>query len=329
MTRPGGARYDHYELLEHLADGAQAEVHRAKDLVSGEEVVLKFPHARTLDHPALAARWRREAAMTAVFSHPNIQCRWEPGERHSEPYLVLEYAAGGTLQDWVGLDGHQLPVGQAVVWGRQLGLALGYLHQQGIVHRDIKPGNILLTDDLTIKLGDFGAAMRTTARRPAWSLISTATEGTPDYVSPEQVAGGTGDARSDIYGWGTVMYELLVGRVPFTGEDPLTAMSVRLTQEPTPIRELRPEVPAPLEAVVMTAMRRFPEHRYPDIGAVLADLDRLDELDPSAFDLSPEPPYRATPGAGEFVALMRFATFVAVSFIGVAASIIMLSVALR
>jgi eukaryotic-like serine/threonine-protein kinase len=329
MTRPPGARVDHYELVERLADGAEAEVHRAKDLLSGDEVVLKFPHQKTLDHPALAARWRREGALTERLSHPNVQCRRDPRERHREPYLVLEYAGGGTLVDWIGLDGEPLPVSQAVAWGRQLAVALAYLHGRGIIHRDLKPANILLTDDLTVKLADFGAAARLESRWPAWALISTATEGTAEYLSPEQVAGEPGDVRVDVYGWGTVMYEMLTGRVPFTGADQAAAMSARLTGSPTPIRDLRPDVPPALEAVVMTAIRRFPEHRFPDVASMLDALDHLDALDPDEFDLSAEPPYKAKPMAGEIGAIMRFAGMVAVSFVGIAGAIILLSAALH
>src|ERR1700681_3707263 len=113
MHRPGATRVDHYELLEHLADGAQAEVHRAKDLRSGVEVVIKFPHARVLDNPVLAARWRRQAHMTQAPVHPNIQSRLDVGQRHQEPYIVFEYAVGGSLDGWISAQS-PLPVTQVV-----------------------------------------------------------------------------------------------------------------------------------------------------------------------------------------------------------------------
>jgi eukaryotic-like serine/threonine-protein kinase len=327
MTRPPGARVDHYKLVEHLADGAQAEVHHARDLKTGEDVVIKFPHSAVLDQPALVGRWRRESALTESLSHPNIQCRCDVGEHHGEPYQVLEYASGGSLGAWVGAE--PLPVGQVVEWGRQLAQALAFLHHLGIVHRDVKPANLLVTDDLTIKLADFGAAVVVGKRHRSWLPFPPVIEGTAEYLSPEQAAGQEGDARSDIYSWGVMMYELLSGRVPFTGPDRMTAIAARLTQSASPLRSLRPEVPPGLEAIIMTAMRRFPERRYPDAHALLADLDRVDDLDPADFDLGPDPPYAAGPHQTEWIALARFSGVVAAGFLVVVAGILLLTITFR
>jgi serine/threonine protein kinase len=327
MTRSAGSRIDHYELLEHLADGAQAEVHRAKDLATGQDVVLKFPHPRTLDHPVLAGRWRREMALTERLSHPNVQCRLDAGERHREPYFVLEYACGGSLRSWVGPE--PLPISQVVAWGRQLAEALAFLHQRGIVHRDVKPENLLIDDELDLKLADFGASVPMARPRLTWLRLPAVIEGTPEYVSPEQVAGDHGDARSDVYSWGIVMYELLTGRVPFGGGDPASTMSARLTETAVPLACLRPDVPPGLETVIATATRRLPEGRYADGAALLADLDRMDELAPVDRDLGPEPPYAAGARPSEGWALLRFAGAVAMAFVGTAAAIVLLSVALR
>jgi serine/threonine-protein kinase len=335
VPRPAGLRVDHYELIEHLADGAQAEVHRAKDVRSGQEVVVKFPHPRVLEQPVLAARWRREAHLTEALAHPNLQCRLDVGERHSEPYVALEYAAGGSLDGWVPTDpaisgsGTSLPVGQAVVWGRQLALALAYLHHLGIVHRDLKPGNILVTDDLELKLADFGAATTVARRRRRLWQLPVPPEGTPEYLSPEQVTGQPGDERSDIYGWGVVMYELLAGHVPITGPDRFTAMAAHLHADPPPLEDERPDVPPALGGVVRTALRRRPEQRYQSALALVDDLDHLDELDPAAFDHSPDPPIRGVVGGNEGMALLRLALLVAVGFLGVVAVAVGLSVALR
>ena len=328
MTRPTGTQVDHYELLEHLADGAQAEVHRAKDLRSGHEVVIRFPQARVLEDPVLAGRWRREAHLTEALCHPYLQCRLDVGERHHEPYIVLEYAGGGGLDGWVGAQGAPLPVGQAVEWGRQLAQALAYLHHLGIIHRDVKPANILVTDDLELKLGDFGAATMTPRRRRWWHLPAPP-EGTPEYLSPEQVTGHPGDERSDIYGWGVVMYELLTGLVPHTGPDRFAAMAAHLDHDPVRLRDLRGGVPPGLEAVVLTALRRQPEHRYPSALALLDDLDNLDRLNPADYDLSPEPATVGAIGGSEGPALLRLALLVAGGFIAMVALVILLSVTLR
>jgi serine/threonine protein kinase len=327
MTRPAGTRIDHYELIEHLADGSQAEVHRARNVVTGEIVVLKFPHPRTLDHPVLAGRWRREMALTEGLRHPTIQCRLDVGERHREPYEVLEYASGGSLRSLVGAE--PLPIVQVVAWGRQLADALAFLHRRGLVHRDLKPENLLLDDGHNLKLADFGAAIEVTRRRLAWLQIPGVIEGTPQYVSPEQVTGEMGDARSDVYSWGVVMYELLTGRVPFDGPDVSSTMAARLTETPAPLACLRPDVPPGLETVVRNATRRFPDQRYADGAALLADLDRIDDLPPVDRDEGPDPPWAGRPQPSEGQALLRFAGAVAVAFIGVAAAIILVSVALR
>jgi serine/threonine protein kinase len=307
MPRLAATRVDHYELLEHLADGAQAEVHRAKDLRTGDEVVIKFPHAQVLDQPVLAARWRREAHLTEALGHPNIQCRLDVGERHREPYVVLEYARGASLDGWIGANIPRVPVDQVVRWGRQLAQALAYLHHLGIIHRDVKPANVLVTDDLDLKLADFGAATET-PKRARWWQLPVPPEGTPEYLSPEQVTGHPGDERSDIYGWGVLMYELLTGEVPHTGADPLAAMAAHLNNHPVPLRDLRAEVPPGLEAVVLTALRRQPEHRYQRALDLLDDLDHLDELDP---------------------ALVRLALLIAAGFISIVVLVIGISVALR
>jgi len=319
-------------LLGHLGDGGQAEVHRAKDLRDGSEVVIKFPLARTLDNQLLASRWRREVALTEGLHDPRIVCRGDAGERHREPFIVLEYASGGSLRGWVSHPGDPLAIGQAVDWGRQLAEALAFLHRKGIVHRDLKPDNVLVTSDMNIKLGDFGAAVSLHSpgrrRHPILSLPQPP-EGTAGYLSPEQITGQPSDQRSDIYSWGIVMYELLTGQLPFPGPDPWASMEAHLRDPPVAVRTVRPDVPPALEAVVMTAMRRHPEHRYAGAGALLADLDRLDSLDPATFDLAAEVPITTPVGGAEFKALLRLILVAMVGFITVAALAILLTAVLH
>src|SRR5581483_1972620 len=150
--------------------------------------------------PELRRRWRREADLTEAVSHPNVQCRCDVGLRHSEPYTVLEYAGGGSLDRWIAGDATGVPVGQVVEWGRQLAYAMAFLHHLGIIHRDIKPANVLVTDDMVLKLADFGAAIVVPKRQPLLRLPAPP-EGTPEYLSPEQSTGELRDERSDIYSW--------------------------------------------------------------------------------------------------------------------------------
>lgn len=334
QPRRPGTRVDHYELLDHLGDGGQAEVHWAKDVRDGSEVVIKFPLAHTLDHPVLAARWRREAALTEGLYYARIVCRLDAGERHSEPFIVLEYASGGSLRGWLSAPGDPLPIGQAVIWGRQLAEALVYLHGHGIVHRDLKPDNVLVTSDLAIKLGDFGAAVSLRSHlpgQPRHHLLSLPQppEGTAGYLSPEQITGQHSDERSDIYSWGIVMYELLTGQLPFPGPDPWASMEAHLRDRPPPVREVRPDVPQALAAVVMMAMRRHPAHRYARAEDLVADLNRLDSLGPTSFDLGPEEPITTPVGGAELKALLRLILVAMAGFVAFVTVAIVLTTLLR
>ncbi len=177
---------------------------------------------------------------------------------------MLEYVEGENLRLRLrafAAEHGAVPLPLAVDFGRQLAGALAYLHHHNVVHRDLKPENILVTPDDRLKVADFGTALLDGAKRLTWKHLSD-TIGTPDYMSPEQIQGGRGDGRSDIYVWGIIMYELLTGHVPFAGNNWMATMAGHLTKDPAPIRSQRRDVPASLEAVVLKAMRRYPEHRH-------------------------------------------------------------------
>jgi eukaryotic-like serine/threonine-protein kinase len=329
VIRPLGTRVDHYELLNLIGSGGQADVYHAKDVRDGSEVVVKFPLAGILNQPVLAARWRRETAITQGLRHPRIVCRHDAGERHGEPYIVLEYVGGGTLRGWISTPDDPLAIDQAVAWGRQVVEALAFLHDRAIIHRDVKPDNVLVGADSTVKLGDFGAAISVRSRRRSVLSLPPAPEGTAAYACPEQLVGQPSDARSDIYGWGILMYELLAGALPFSSPDPLAAMTAHLHDEPVPLRQARPDVTPALEAVVMTAMRRHPDHRYANVGDLRADLDRLDTLDAATFDLTAEEPITDMVGGNEPAAMLRLALFGTVGFLTISVLAILLTVVLR
>jgi eukaryotic-like serine/threonine-protein kinase len=333
MRHQPGERIDRYEVIDLLGQGAYAETYKARDTASGEIVVLKSPNPNLFADPAIFQRFRRERDIADKLSHPNVVGGRDHSENRTEPYLVLEYVDGTNLRTRMAqLKGEDssapISVPIALEWGRQLASVLEYLHTQGIVHRDLKPENILVTDGDQLKLIDFGTALLEGAKRLTWKHLTDGL-GTPDYMSPEQIQGARGDERSDIYAWGVMMYELLTGAVPFDGDNWMAVMAGHLTKTPPRIRARNPAVPPALEAVVLEAMRRYPEHRYQSSVALAHDIGHLDEVDPSAFDLSPEAPMGGMAAADSTKRLWIFALLVAAGFIAVASLIIFLSVVLR
>ncbi len=328
MALAPGTRLDDVELVEHLAEGATADVYRAIDQRTGAQVVIKLPLDAVLANPQRARAWRREARLTRQLHHPRLVGRIDLGRVPSKPYLAFEFVAGGTLRHELTV-GPPIPIDDAVTWARQLAEALDALHSRGLVHADVKPDNALLTSTGEIKLADFGAAtkMRHLPLSPPRQVLELA-QGTAEYMSPEQIQGRHLDARSDVYSWGVVLYELLTGTCPFTGDIELEVMDAHLRQQAVPVRTVRPEVPPGLDAVVRTALRRAPDRRQPDMAAAIADLDHYRDLDPASRDLTPEPPLDLQPLAGS-ARLWAFVAAVAISYLAVVAVLIGLTLLTR
>ena len=318
-----GQKLDRYEIEEPLGEGAYAETYRARDTQTDGTVVLKVPNPLLFADPALFQRYKRETEIARRLQHDGVQRSLDLGQNRTEPYLVLEYIEGDNLRRRLRNFEGPVPVDKAVDWGKQLAEALAYLHSQGIVHRDLKPENVLVTADDRLKIADFGTALLAGARRLTWRHLSESL-GTPDYMSPEQIQGDRGDPRSDVYAWGVMMYEMLTGRVPFEGDNWLAAMAGHLQATPKSIRSMRKDVPPALEAIVLHAMRRYPENRYQSADEVLADVDRLDELDPASFDLSPEPPMGGMAATGSALRLWALVGMISASFVVLVTVIIVL-----
>ena len=318
-----GDKLDRYEIEAPLGEGAYAETYRARDTNSGDTVVLKVPNPLLFADPALFQRYKRETEIARRLQHNGVQQSLDLGENRTEPYLVLEYIEGDNLRRRLRNFEGPVPVDLAIDWGRQLAEALAYLHSQGIVHRDLKPENVLVAADDRLKIADFGTALLAGARRLTWRHLSESL-GTPDYMSPEQIQGERGDPRSDIYAWGVMMYEMLTGQVPFEGDNWLAAMAGHLQNTPKSIRSIRKDVPPGLEAVVLRAMRRYPENRYQSAEDLLVDLDRVDQLDPSSFDLSPEPPMGGMAATSSVQRLWLLVALISGSFIVLVTAIIVL-----
>jgi len=330
MRHSTGELVDRFEIVDVLGQGAYAETYLARDTASGQLVVLKCPDPNLFSDPAIFQRYAREAEIARSIDHPGVQRAIDGAGDRSAPYLVLEYVHGGDLRHEMRttVERHgNVPLETALDWGRQLADALQYLHARGVVHRDLKPDNVLVDEGGRLKVGDFGTALLEGARRLTWKHLSDGV-GTPDYMSPEQIQGERGDERSDVYAWGIMMYEFLAGVVPYRGDNWMATMAGHLTKDPPPISKARRDVPKPLEAVVLRAMRRYPEHRYQSVADLNADLNHLDDVDVSTFDLSPEPPMGGFAAADSARRIWIVAGIVAGIFVGVVTLIIGLSVLL-
>jgi serine/threonine-protein kinase len=286
-----------YVILALLAQGGMADVYRACDTETDQQVVLKLPQPATAGDLAMFNRYRREIEIGEHLDHPGIQ-RLLSAPR--SPYIVLEYVDGENLRSYLRARG-QLSVEEVLRIGVQLTEVLEYVHSQGIVHRDLKPENILIQPDGSVRLMDFGIALRLASRRLTFNHLTNAI-GTPDYMAPEQVRGERGDTRTDVYAVGVLLFELLTGRVPYPAHDALEAMRRKVETEPPLVRRLRPEVPEALQAIVYRALRRRPEERYSSMAEVQHDLKHLDSVLIPAYvpDVPPPtppgdlPPWRTT-----------------------------------
>ena len=319
-----GETIDHYEVLEALGEGAYAETYKARDTKSGRVVLIKSPNPLMFADPHVYQRFAREAEIAQRLNHPGLQ---QSLDLHADgdAYIVLEYVEGRTLRLEMAEHEHGVPVPVAIDWGTQLARAIAYLHAQGITHRDLKPENVLVDGEGHLKIVDFGTALLTGARRLTWRHLSESV-GTPDYMSPEQIQGERGGPRSDIYSWGIMLYEMLTGHVPFDGDNFLAVMAGHLQGTPAPIRRSRPDVPLGFEAVVLKAMRRFPDNRYLSADELLADLGDLDTLDPASFDQWPEPPMGGMAAARSGPQLWGFMALIALGFVAAIVLIILFTV---
>ncbi|HEY7975297.1 MAG TPA: protein kinase, partial [Ktedonobacterales bacterium] len=261
-------RLGSYLLQRKLGEGGMAQVYLARDVRLGRDVAVKVLDRKLADRPGFRERFMREARLAGALDHPNIVPLYDFGDEEAL-FLVMPFISGGSLQDL--LPRTPLQIGEVVTYGSQIADALDYAHQRKIVHRDVKPANMLIHADGRLMLSDFGLAKIVSQTNTLNAPRNRPDAGTPEYMAPEQVVGSS-DARSDIYGLGVVLYLLLTGRLPFTASSSHEVMQAHLRSEPVPPHRYNSAIPPAMEAVVLRAMAKQPADRFQrasELGAAL------------------------------------------------------------
>ncbi|HEY1804049.1 MAG TPA: serine/threonine-protein kinase [Terracidiphilus sp.] len=269
-----GTQLDSYRIDAPIARSGMATIFRATDTRDARTVALKIPHPDMEADPILFDRFKREAAIGERLNHPNVM-RVFADDRRSRIYMVMEWCDGRLLRKI--LDEGRMPQERAIRIAIQVLKALDYIHANGVVHRDLKPENIMVDDNDLIKLIDFGIAGDTASRRLTYANF-TAMLGTPNYIAPEQVKGKRGDGRTDIYSAGVILYEMLTGKLPFTGPTPMAVINDRLLNHPLPPRVADPAVSPELQEILYRALERDPKNRYATAQEFIHDLEHPDQV---------------------------------------------------
>jgi serine/threonine protein kinase len=261
-----------YRILRRIGSGGMADVYLAEDQELGRNVAIKILNDRHAGDEQFVERFRREAKNAAGLSHPNIVSIYDRGEAEGTYYIAMEHIDGRSVKELILARG-PAPVHIAIEYARQILSALRFAHRRGLVHRDIKPHNVLDDGDGRVKVTDFGIArVGASQMTEAGSIVGTA-----QYLSPEQARGAPVDARSDLYSLGIVLYELLTGKVPFTGDSPVEIAMKHLNELPKAPSSLRPEIPRDLDLVILRALAKDPDERYASAEEMDADLARIEQ----------------------------------------------------
>jgi eukaryotic-like serine/threonine-protein kinase len=274
-TPQPGDRIGSYRIDSLVTQGGMASVFRGTDVRTGKPVAIKIPLPQYEADVLFYDRFHREADIGRKLDHPGV-VKVLPDEKSGRVCMVMEWVEGRPLRKILDEE-KKLSPERAELIAIRICDALGYIHEHGVIHRDLKPDNIMVDDQDQIKLVDFGIAGEAGARRLTFAKFTKAM-GTPDYVSPEQVKGKRGDARSDLYSLGVMFYEMLTGQVPFTEENPLAALNQRLLSPPPPPREIDPSITPQLQEIIFRAMERDPAQRYQTARDFAHDLANPDQV---------------------------------------------------
>jgi eukaryotic-like serine/threonine-protein kinase len=284
---------DRYELQELVGRGGMSSVYRARDRILGREVAIKVLHPQYASDSEYVERFRREAQAVAKLAHSNVAVVIDRGEDDGRPYIVFEYVEGGNLKTLIEREA-PLPLERVIELGIQIARGLEHAHRGSLVHRDVKPQNVLLDRTGQAKLIDFGIARSSAEVRPGLTLTGTVL-GSSDYIAPEQAQGRSVEERTDVYSLAIVLYELLTGALPFPGENFVAVAMRHINETPPSVVERRPDVPPRLAALMERSLAKDPERR-PMMSAVVQELERcLQELPAEVDTLSKVPAVRFRP----------------------------------